>query len=947
MYEAHFGLKHRPFGSKADGVGVFVGPHQTNTMTSLRKGLAAADAIVTVTGPFGVGKTTIVSRALESISPNRMVAWVGRMQLSPDEVLELLLAGFGVNRQAKGSLQRFAAFRRLLNERAATGAQVAIVVEDAMRIGVAALIELEALTAADTGDTGSANIILMGPPELNELLTTPELARIRQRNRLRQTIDPLSAAEVNGYMKHCLREAGGDSDAIFEDGVTDILYRCSEGIPRIINTLCETALSTAAESGAQQVSVALMRQVAADAFGFEPDLIVVTPSVELPKVETAPIVQPTVPAARPEPIVKTEFQAPAPEVVVESGQYPDMAPDADAGSSAKEALPASSRDIESNDIPELINDTNHDLKQLDAEPLASDASAEFDIESTQTQKRPAMFANDDAVDNEEDEPDFDLDQALSPETDSTNLMPGLTPNLDQLAAQSRMQDLKNKSPVQEDTADVPRAPTENLPTLSDSMRVDVEVEVERAKRIDDVQTANAPVVAEPVAVPDIKPEPEPESKPVPEIASAPEPEPEPEPLPEIASAPDSEPEPEPLPEIASAPEPEPEPEPVPEIASAPEPEPEPEPLPEIASAPEPEPEPEPLPEIASAPAPEPEPVPETAPTPLSVSEPKQAKVSAPKTSVAAVSAPEPEAEAEPEIKTESAEQPEADPESPIELSLETEPEPVAKTDAAPELPAKGKKAKRIPDIGALEAALDSAKRGDFAAQPGNEPIANLKTDEKIKAADQLPESKDEPATDIPEITLDDELPQQKPSDLNLEKCALEIGSANSLEDISDFAAETIFGNEAFDEIAAAVTANPPVEEPSPVMLQESEIAAAANGMIDAKQVADPVPQEAAAPADMDASAKNRLAMVNALNNGVPTVSTPQSETIELGEDKPKSIRKKAKLNGPQPEPIENQINTSMTQTLKALSAAKATQPKSVEEDEKPSGGLFSRFRRSS
>ena len=115
---------------------------------------------------------------------------------------------------------------------------------------------------------------------------------------------------------------------------------------------------------------------------------------------------------------------------------------------AKEAPPANIAENESNDIPELINDTNADLKQLDAESIATDASSEFDIESTQTQKRPAMFATDDAADSEDDEPDFDLDQALSPETDSTNLMPGLTPNLDQLAAQARMQDLKDKNPVQ-------------------------------------------------------------------------------------------------------------------------------------------------------------------------------------------------------------------------------------------------------------------------------------------------------------------------------------------------------------------------------------------------------------------------------------------------------------------------------------------------------------------
>ena len=109
MYEEHFGLKSRPFGAQAEGAGVFVGPQQAKIMTSLTKGLGAADAVVTVTGPAGVGKTTIVSRALESISPGRMVAWVGRMQLAPDEVLELLLTGFGVSREIRGTIQRFAA----------------------------------------------------------------------------------------------------------------------------------------------------------------------------------------------------------------------------------------------------------------------------------------------------------------------------------------------------------------------------------------------------------------------------------------------------------------------------------------------------------------------------------------------------------------------------------------------------------------------------------------------------------------------------------------------------------------------------------------------------------------------------------------------------------------------------------------------------------------------
>jgi type II secretory pathway predicted ATPase ExeA len=122
MYEKHFGLKKKLFSSKAEDQSVFVGPQQAKIIKSLGAGLTAVDSIVAVTGPVGVGKTTIVSRALESISPGRMVALVGRMALAPDEVLQLLLTGFGISRQASGTVQKFAAFRRLLSERAAAGA---------------------------------------------------------------------------------------------------------------------------------------------------------------------------------------------------------------------------------------------------------------------------------------------------------------------------------------------------------------------------------------------------------------------------------------------------------------------------------------------------------------------------------------------------------------------------------------------------------------------------------------------------------------------------------------------------------------------------------------------------------------------------------------------------------------------------------------------------------
>lgn len=269
MYEKQFGLAKRPFSSNSEGPAVFVGPQQAKIIQSLNAGMSAVDSIVVVTGPVGVGKTTVVSRALEKSSPGRMVAWVRRMALAPDEVLQLLLTGFGISREATGTVQKFAAFRRLLSERAATGAQLAVVVEDAQRIGQDALIEMESLTAADSGDATGANIVLMGQPELNEWLANPALARVRQRTRIRLKVEPFSAAEVQGYLTHSIRAAGGEIDRILDGRAIEMLYRCSEGIPRVINNLCESALAMAASEKQTSLTAEFIQAVARDMLGID------------------------------------------------------------------------------------------------------------------------------------------------------------------------------------------------------------------------------------------------------------------------------------------------------------------------------------------------------------------------------------------------------------------------------------------------------------------------------------------------------------------------------------------------------------------------------------------------------------------------------------------------------------------------------------------------------
>ena len=345
MYEQHFGLKKRPFRASANGTDVFVGPHIAATMADLKKALIANDAIVTVSGPVGSGKTTLVNRALDSIGTNQKTVLVARMRLDSIDVLEFLLDELGIEERPNGTMQKFALFRRHLKKLAESDTRVFIAIEDGTHLGAETLAEVEALTAADAGESEGAIIVLMGDEAMTTMLSEAPLARIQQRIRQRLTIDALPLAEMRGYLRHCFRLAGRDFEQIFEPNAAELLHHLSDGIPRIANNLVESAMTAAADQGMDQVATTLLARIAENEYGLSAadfDLA--------PKVEVTPVSEP---AAVPELPVPAEPVAEEP-VPVFADSHEDT-----------------SHEIQSEaEIPELIQDTLPNLAILAPELAA-------------------------------------------------------------------------------------------------------------------------------------------------------------------------------------------------------------------------------------------------------------------------------------------------------------------------------------------------------------------------------------------------------------------------------------------------------------------------------------------------------------------------------------------------------------------------------------------------
>ena len=268
MYTEFFGLTEKPFAITPDPRYLFMSERHSEALAHLVYGVTESGGFIQLTGEVGTGKTTLVRTLLSQVPKKADVALILNPQLTAIEFLQSICDELGITMPGdKGSTKALIdALNSHLLEAHAKGRRTIVLVDEAQNLAAEVLEEVRLLTNLETAKQKLLQIILIGQPELRELLGRNELRQLAQRVTGRYHLQPLTQAETDAYINHRLRVAGALVD-IFDERARREIYRLSAGIPRLINVICDRALLGAYSQGRRTIDRKLVRQAAREIKG--------------------------------------------------------------------------------------------------------------------------------------------------------------------------------------------------------------------------------------------------------------------------------------------------------------------------------------------------------------------------------------------------------------------------------------------------------------------------------------------------------------------------------------------------------------------------------------------------------------------------------------------------------------------------------------------------------
>ena len=269
MYTSFFGLNEKPFAITPDPRYLYLSERHTEALAHLAYGISEAGGFIQLTGEVGTGKTTVLRSLLQQLPPHCDVALILNPRITPAEFLLAICDELhvGVPPGDHGSVKALVdLLTHFLLDAHGRNRRIVLMVDEAQNLDAAVLEQVRQLTNLETATQKLLQIILIGQPELREVLARPELRQLAQRITGRYHLEALRKPETLAYVRHRLRVAGATRE-IFTTGAMRELHRLSSGIPRIINVIADRALLAAYTKDQRTVDARLVAAAAAEVFG--------------------------------------------------------------------------------------------------------------------------------------------------------------------------------------------------------------------------------------------------------------------------------------------------------------------------------------------------------------------------------------------------------------------------------------------------------------------------------------------------------------------------------------------------------------------------------------------------------------------------------------------------------------------------------------------------------
>jgi len=254
MYLKHFGLAEHPFRMTPDPRYLYLSRAHSRALAYLDYAVMNPDSFVLITGEVGAGKTTIIQKMVKSLGERTVFARIHHTRLNEREFLESVLVELGLDPFRRSKVEMLDMLNSFLVEHYARGERVLLIIDEAQNLVPEVLEEVRLLSGLETEKEKLLNVFLVGQPELQDIISSPNMRQLAQRIRLRFHLGALNEQETVGYVRHRLFVAGGDPDSIVTSSALFAIHFYSGGIPRLINTLGDAAMVCAFADGFSTVT---------------------------------------------------------------------------------------------------------------------------------------------------------------------------------------------------------------------------------------------------------------------------------------------------------------------------------------------------------------------------------------------------------------------------------------------------------------------------------------------------------------------------------------------------------------------------------------------------------------------------------------------------------------------------------------------------------------------